>query len=174
MIHQTTCRSWLDYNFKVGWPHEVHQRKANWGYIDTNSDALPHINGRQVSRGTVWTVGGLAPRGNSIDDGRGHFVRSGTHAQVFTMPLCKRTSRSQDELGRYHDRVASALSIDRARRILDFDRRATSPRSTRNRRPNWWSASETTTWNGTEWVNGKERKSQTQSSTREEFGTNMK
>jgi hypothetical protein len=173
MIHQTTCISWLNYSSKVGWPPEIYERSANCGYIDSNSNTPPHINGRQVSRGTVWTVGGLAPRGSSIDDGRGHFVRSGTHAQVFTMPLCKRRSCSQDELGRYHDRIASALSIDRARRILDFDRRATSPRSPRSRRPSWWSASETMTWNCTEWLNGKESKSQTQKHHQRRIGTNL-
>jgi meiosis-specific APC/C activator protein AMA1 len=91
-------------------------------------------NERQVSRGTVWTVGGLAPVGNPVDDGRGHMIRSGTHAQVFTTSFSGARPNQQEDLEKYHGRVASALDIDRARRVLDFDGRATLPRAMKPRR----------------------------------------
>jgi hypothetical protein len=79
------------------------------------------VPSRQASNGTVWTVGGLAPSITGVDDGFGHFLRPGTNARVHMTPLCKTSVKEQDEREKYHGRVATALGIDRARRILDFN-----------------------------------------------------
>lgn len=110
------------------------------------------VNQRQVSRGTIWTVGGLAPSGNPVDDGHGHFVRSGTNAQFYTTPFSRSKTGPQDDTDRYHGRIASALDIDRVRRVLDFDTHATLP-SARPQKGRHQRKSVKTIWDGVEWVN---------------------
>lgn len=81
---------------------------------------LNHGGGRQVSQGTIWTVGGTAPNTSTIDDGRGHLLQSGTNARVFTTSFLEAKTSTQDDSDKYHDRVALALKIDRVRKMLSF------------------------------------------------------
>lgn len=110
---------------------------------------------RQVSGGAVWTVGGLAPAGNPIDDGHGHLLRSGTHARVFSTSFSTTKPDPADDLDKYQGRIASALDIDRVRKVLEFDQRATLPRSMPLYRAQA-QASIKTMWTGSGWANGKE------------------
>ena len=76
---------------------------------------------RQVSHGTVWAVGGVAPSaagGPAVDNGRGQLVRSGTNARLFrtTFPTAK--PRAEEELEKHGARIATALGLDRAQRVL--------------------------------------------------------
>lgn len=94
----------------------------------------------------------MAPSGNPVDDGHGHFIRSGTNAHFHTTPFSRSKTGPQEEVDRYHGRIASALDIDRVRRILDFDTRATLPRA-RPQTGRHQRKSVKTIWDGAEWVN---------------------
>lgn len=94
--------------------------------------------------------------GNLVDNGRGHFVRSGTHAQVFTTPYSGTETDIRNDLEKYQGCIALALSIDPVRRVLDFDRRATLHSGAQRRRGCRQDALLKTSWNGSEWVNDKE------------------
>ncbi|KAI6780314.1 Meiosis-specific APC/C activator protein-like protein [Emericellopsis cladophorae] len=114
------------------------------------------VTERQVSRGAVWSVGGLAPLGHPVDDGRGHMIRSGTHAQVYTTPVSRGKSTLQGDSELYQGRIARALNIDRVRKILDFSGRSTSPQASRDANGRLTKMEAETKWNGVGWVSAKE------------------
>ena len=92
------------------------------------TDALPRETGigapriapRQISAGAVWNVGGQAtaqitsPR---AADGQGGLHSSGTHAPLHIAHFLDHDTPDQD-LRRHEDRVALALGVDPATRIL--------------------------------------------------------
>ena len=93
------------------------------------SDAAPvHIDAnsiretpRQISLGAVWTVGGASaaqglPRA-AISDGRGRLLGSGTNAPFHFANFLEEGTQEQ-ELRRNENRLALALDIDQARRII--------------------------------------------------------
>jgi len=85
-----------------------------------------NLPGRQVSTGAVWNVGGsasTAPTGpmNSVPDGRGGFVGSGTNAPMHTSRFFERNSPEHDR-GRMERRLAAALDIDQTTRVLSHSR----------------------------------------------------
>lgn len=106
-------------------------------------------DGRQVSQGTVWTVGGMAPSPSTIDDGQGHLFRSGTNARVFSTSFSSLRPSAVEELERYQGRVASALSMDIVRKVLDFDGHGTFPRCAAKKLSS--AMSQRTAWTGSEW-----------------------
>ncbi|TVY83256.1 putative WD repeat-containing protein [Lachnellula suecica] len=114
----------------------------------------PSANGeRQVSVGTVWTVGGLAPFSTGVPNGRGGFIGSGTNAPMYTTPFSIARSKAQEELENHERRLAEALDIDRSARVLDFRDPSISPlRSLGNDNNRSIEAEGKTTWSGTEWV----------------------
>ena len=78
---------------------------------------------RQVSTGAVWNVGGSAattPTGpmNGIPDGRGGLLGSGTNAPMYTSRFFESNTPDQDR-GRLEGRLAAALDIDQANRVLN-------------------------------------------------------
>ncbi|KAL7914457.1 WD40 repeat-like protein [Trichoderma velutinum] len=77
---------------------------------------------RQPSQGNVWGVGGLAPATPEMDRIRRRRLPSGTTARLFTMPVAAMKSSRRDDSRFYHGCVASALRIDRIRRVLEFTR----------------------------------------------------
>ncbi|KAK3902087.1 WD40 repeat-like protein [Staphylotrichum tortipilum] len=98
------------------------------GPLDQNSiDATD----RPVDTSPAWTVG---LGGTAVNNGRGQLVRSGTNAPLFrtTFPTAK--PQSEEELDKHSARLAAALGLDRAQRVLQ-------PGYVR------------THWNGIEWVN---------------------
>ncbi|KAK4153871.1 WD40 repeat-like protein [Chaetomidium leptoderma] len=111
------------------------------GPLDQNS-----IDGneRQVDASNAWTVG---LGGTAVNNGRGQLVRSGTNARLFrtTFPTAKPTS--DEELEKHKARLAAALGLDRAQRVLEVN--LAIHRGGDYKRPSYVS----TQWNGTEWVN---------------------
>jgi meiosis-specific APC/C activator protein AMA1 len=109
-----------------------------------NSDGSP----RQVSNGNVWAVGGIAPGGTAVNNGRGQFVRSGTNARLFRTSFPTAKPKAEEELEKHEARLAEALGLDRTQRILETKvlryRSENSRIKLRNTR---------TKWNGTTWVN---------------------
>jgi hypothetical protein len=76
---------------------------------------------RQVSHGAVWNVGGPAiargmPR-PGIQDGHGRVLASGTNGPLHTAHFLDKKGSTQD-LRQHEDRLALALEIDRASRVL--------------------------------------------------------
>lgn len=85
---------------------------------------------RPSSRDNNRNAGLLAVGSNAVDDGHGHLIRHGTNAPFFTMPFIMKNSSRRDDLECYRGRVASALNIDRIRKILDFNLHLSVPRFT--------------------------------------------
>jgi meiosis-specific APC/C activator protein AMA1 len=107
---------------------------------------------RQVSHGTVWAVGGVAPSGTAVDDGRGRLVQSGTSARLFTTNFSIARPKMEEELEKHDGRLACALDINRVQRILDFDISSTFPQSRGKKSMRQSLQDLKTAWNGTEWV----------------------
>ncbi|KAK4251604.1 hypothetical protein C7999DRAFT_10583 [Corynascus novoguineensis] len=111
------------------------------GPLDQNS-----IDGNdtQLDTSTAWTVG---LGGTAVNNGQGQLVRSGTNARLFrtTFPTAK--PKSEEETEKYKTRLAAALGLDRAQRILDVN--LTTHRGLNSSKPGYVP----TQWNGTEWVN---------------------
>ncbi|CZR52594.1 related to meiosis-specific APC/C activator protein AMA1 [Phialocephala subalpina] len=113
---------------------------------------------RQVSIGTVWRVGGLAPV-NGVEDGQGRMLASGTNAPLYTTSFSTRPKTQEEEKDRHDSRLAEALELDRVGRVLDFREHAASP--TKSVDGNSFSKDQTSkaVWDGVEWVfEGPERK----------------
>lgn len=95
---------------------------------------------RQFSHGTIWGVGGVAPGttgGSAIDNGRGQLVRTGTNARLFRTTFPSAKPKAEEELEKHGARIATALGLDRAQRVLgtnllrcerDTSAQGTSPR----------------------------------------------
>ncbi|RDL40203.1 WD40 repeat-like protein [Venustampulla echinocandica] len=123
----------------------------------------PGPNGeRQVSVGTVWTVGGLAPSITGVSDGRGGQFGNGTNAPLYTTSFSAAKQIQQEDINKHEGRLAEALELDRISRVLEFREPPPSPQ-----RPAISSTcteirvKPRTIWNGTEWVtNGAEYKPQ--------------
>jgi hypothetical protein len=94
--------------------------------------------------------------GHPVDDGHGHMIRSGTHAQVFTTPISRAMSTPQTDSEIHQGRIASALNVDRVRKILDFDGVSASPQTPQGLHGRLTEVEPKTKWNGVEWVSAKE------------------
>ncbi|KAK8086083.1 hypothetical protein PG994_001057 [Apiospora phragmitis] len=109
---------------------------------------------RQVSAGSVWTVGSIAPAGGpAVDTGRGLLLESGTNAPLYRAPFASGRPRSSEDNERHEGRLAHALDINRAQRVLTFDTFSTFPRYKKKAPGQHFMSNLTTTWTGTEWVN---------------------
>ncbi|KAI8945678.1 WD40-repeat-containing domain protein [Xylaria longipes] len=106
---------------------------------------------RQVSHGAVWSVGGTAPSGAAVDGGRGRLLSSGTNARLYTTSFSNLRPKSEEDQEKHEARLALALNLDRAHRVLKFSGFSTFPRCKKKTRPPLPSAR--TTWTGTEWAN---------------------
>ncbi|EDN94789.1 hypothetical protein SS1G_10664 [Sclerotinia sclerotiorum 1980 UF-70] len=110
---------------------------------------------RQVSVGTVWAVGGVAPVSAGISDGRGGLLGSGTNAPLYTTSFSASRPKAQEDFEKHEDRLAQALDIDRIQRVFEFRDSLTTPPATpldsRSKKHNFETK---TAWNGTEWVLG--------------------
>ncbi|KAL7959037.1 WD40 repeat-like protein [Trichoderma compactum] len=92
--------------------------------LSQGGGALSNIRSeiRQPSHGNVWRVGGLAPATPEMDRSRRRPLSSSTTARLFTMSVATAKPSRRDDSRFYHGRVASALRIDRIRRVLEFTR----------------------------------------------------
>ncbi|KAK4165116.1 WD40-repeat-containing domain protein [Cladorrhinum sp. PSN259] len=114
------------------------------GPVDQNTDL--YGADRQVSFGAVWGVGGVAPGGTAINNGRGQLVRSGTNARLFRTTFPPDKPKADEERTKHGARLAAALGIDRTRRVLKTT--FTAP----EQRPTKTPLIARTEWNGTEWI----------------------
>ncbi|KAK3997041.1 WD domain-protein [Cladorrhinum sp. PSN332] len=113
------------------------------GPVDQNT--RPSDVERQVSVGSVWAVGGIAP--GAVNNGHGQLVSSQTNARLFRTTFSTEKLKHDEEIEKHGARVATALGIDRTSRVLKNiltdapeQRFTKTPLHTR------------TQWNGTEWV----------------------
>ncbi|CZT10126.1 related to meiosis-specific APC/C activator protein AMA1 [Rhynchosporium graminicola] len=108
---------------------------------------------RQVSVGTIWRVGGLAPV-SGVPDGRGGLIGSGTNAPLYTTSFTARP-RAQEDKERHENRLAEALDLDRVGRVFEFRDPTTSPLKLSAEDNGAYCGKESrTSWLGTEWVLG--------------------
>jgi meiosis-specific APC/C activator protein AMA1 len=107
---------------------------------------------RQASYGSIWTVGGVAPSGNAVNDGRGHLVQTGTTARLFRTTFSTAKPKPNEELEKHQARLASALELDQTQRVFEFDIKARS--TNRQKRGRAFSFTPRKTfWDGAQWVN---------------------
>lgn len=99
-------------------PSFLHGHDASPGPIDTNE---PSTTPRQISVGAVWSVGGptVAQGGPrpGVHNGHGGLLASGTNGPMHTAHFLDRNNSSQD-IQQHENRLALALDIDQASRVL--------------------------------------------------------
>lgn len=87
---------------------------------------------RRLSQGAVWGIGGAtAVIGDSVagvPDGRGRLLASGTNASLYSSNFLRRRD-SNGELDVHERRLAIALELDTASRVLSYNGPAISPDS---------------------------------------------
>ncbi|KAH7407215.1 WD40-repeat-containing domain protein [Cadophora sp. MPI-SDFR-AT-0126] len=112
------------------------------------------VNGeRQVSVGTIWRVGGLAPV-SGVPNGRGGLIGSGTNAPLYTTSFTAKP-RAQEDKERHENRLAEALELDRVGRVFEFRDSSTLPLKASVEEKGKSSARDLkTSWLGTEWILG--------------------
>ncbi|KAL9113280.1 MAG: hypothetical protein Q9227_002615 [Pyrenula ochraceoflavens] len=113
-------------------PHITPHFVNNSNIISLQRDNEGHIDvPRQISAGGVWNVGGRgAAQGGplpSVPDGSGGLLTSGSSAPMVTAHFLDRETAEQD-LERHENRIAVALDIDPARRVISPKIRGKSPR----------------------------------------------
>jgi meiosis-specific APC/C activator protein AMA1 len=108
-----------------------------------------------VSFGTVWTVGGLAPLSSGVQSGHGGLLASGTNAPLYTTSFLAARSNAIEEMEKHEGRLAEALELDRASRVLEFRDPSGSPlRAVYPPGSKCSKQKPKTVWKGTEWVMG--------------------
>lgn len=128
----------------------------------TLSARLRHRPGTEhrVNRGSGTGGIDVATRGGSAtDDGRGHLVRRRTNARLFTMSSLVGRLSAQDDLENYHGRVASALNIDRVRRVLNFHLRQPIPPTGSTPTPSGHAWADSILWSIGGWAPGVDKAS---------------
>ncbi|KAK4139413.1 uncharacterized protein C8A04DRAFT_40736 [Dichotomopilus funicola] len=101
-------------------------------------------NGTLVNSGAGWTSG---RGGTAVNNGRGQLVRSGTNAPLFRTTFPTTRAGSEEEAEKHRARLAAALGLDQAQRVLDIG--IATGRGDRCVRPGYVPS----IWTGTEWVN---------------------
>ncbi|KAK4178710.1 putative meiotic fizzy-related protein [Triangularia setosa] len=109
---------------------------------DQNSN---HNGDRQISHGAVWGVGGLGPGSTAVNNGRGQLVTSSTNARHFQSNFPMLQPQPNEQREKYGARIAVALGLDRAEKVL----RVSLPRQID---ANTINAHIPTKWNGVQWV----------------------
>lgn len=120
--------------------------RTTLGSVDHNSE-LESAGSLSID-GSVWSLGTIPPVTGAVDDGRGNLVQSGTNAPYFTSQFVYGTRQSDDE-HKHKGRLAAALDIDLASRLLscNLGRKAQA-----SKWQNRASGTKRTTWNGTMWA----------------------
>ena len=108
----------------------------------------------QISVGTVWRVGGVAPVGAGVSNGRGGLIGSGTNAPLYTTSFSATRPKAQQQLEKHEGRLAEALNLDRVSRVLEFRDLSSSPPKPLTPKGKLAELESKTAWNGTEWVMG--------------------
>ncbi|KAE9376087.1 WD40 repeat-like protein, partial [Stipitochalara longipes BDJ] len=109
---------------------------------------------RQVSVGTVWRIGGLAPPSLGVSNGRGGLLGSGTNAPLYTTSFSAARPKAQEETENHENRLAHALELDRVSRVLEFRDFSTLPQMHLTLKERQTDMESKTSWTGTEWTMG--------------------
>ncbi|RDW75740.1 WD40 repeat-like protein [Coleophoma crateriformis] len=75
---------------------------------------------RQISVGTVWTVGGIAPSSAGVSNGRGGMLGRGTNAPFYVSDFSDARTKAQHIQEVHEGRLATALDLDRMQRIFEY------------------------------------------------------
>ncbi|KIW06499.1 uncharacterized protein PV09_02934 [Verruconis gallopava] len=125
------------------------------GNAHRGAQILP--NSRRFGQATVWAINdSWTEAGNSVSgvpNGRGRLLASGTNAPLFSSNFLSRKD-SIAELDVHERRLAVALDLDTASRVLKYSTPRSSPESTRssNSPPNMASlGSQPRTWRDGQW-----------------------
>ena len=90
-----------------------------------------------------------------VSNGRGGFLGNGTNAPLYTTTFTAARPKAHDDTERHEGRLAEALEIDRAQRILEFRDLNPSPlRYTLNEKHHQSTMYTKTVWRGGEWIMG--------------------
>lgn len=117
--------------------HSILTRRANFQRHGVNASirrGSVTLGSRQVSAGGVWNVGGTSPVSDTVlgvSNGRGGILGSGTNAPLYTSMFLSR-SDPEAELEAYERRLALALEVNQADRVLEHSTPTSSPVA-----PNW-------------------------------------
>lgn len=107
---------------------------------------------RQASIGTVWAVGGVPPVDIGVPNGRGRRISSGTNAPLYSSSFSNAATNPEDEYERHEERLALALDLDRAQRILQLAHPGFSSGFACRQRDQYVQSDARTTWGGSEWI----------------------
>ena len=121
------------------------------GTIETNTNNNSPDAERQISYGSTWSVGGLAPMGSTVNNGHGGLVQSGTNVPVYTTTYPTWTATKSQDIQKHRDRLASALDIDRANRVLGICNKPISTPGYSSRPMRRKSFGQRTRWIGHRW-----------------------
>jgi hypothetical protein len=105
----------------------------------------------QISHGSVWTVGGLAPFSFGVSNGRGGLTGSGTNAPLYTTTFSSSIPKAEEDREKHEGRLAKALELDRTQRIHHFVDPNILPRSISMRKKHTGFETKTV-WNGSQWA----------------------
>lgn len=108
---------------------------------------------RRVSHASVWSVGGVAPSGTAVNNGRGHLVQARTNARMFRTNYSTAKLNVNEELNKHRDRLAIALDFNQTQRTFDFHTNAKSVNRPKNILKNSDQSPRKTYWDGAEWKN---------------------
>ncbi|KAG0646287.1 putative WD repeat-containing [Hyphodiscus hymeniophilus] len=135
-------------------PNFTVNRGGGASVLTFQRDAPSAIGERNVSVGTVWTVGGLAPMNVGVPDGRGRLLGTGTNAPLYTTSFSAARPKAEKEMEKHEGRLAEALQLDRVTRVLEFRDHSISLQQA-NKAVNETDVEEKKTfWKGTEWIMG--------------------
>lgn len=127
-----------------------HDRDVNLALQRSVEDYTSDLH--QVSFGSAWTVGGVAPSGTAINNGRGHLVQTGTNARMFRTNYSTAKLKVNEELEKHRDRLATALEFDQSARTLDFNINAKSITRQQMKKLSALTPRKTF-WDGSQWKN---------------------
>ncbi|PGG96777.1 hypothetical protein AJ79_09460 [Helicocarpus griseus UAMH5409] len=104
-------------------PHHLPRHVSDTSVYARNDRTPRRGSQRQISAGAVWNVGGASAATGSaplgIPDGRGGLLSTGTSAPMYLAKFLDKDTHSQ-HLKRHESRLAAALDIDQANRVLKF------------------------------------------------------
>jgi hypothetical protein len=109
----------------------AHRRVANL----VHRRVLSTLGTRQVSTGAVWNVGGPSAVSDTVigvSTGRGGMLGSGTNAPLYTSTFLNRAD-PEAELEAYERRLALAMDVDQADRILQHSPTPSTSHSMKSR-----------------------------------------
>ncbi|PGH36833.1 meiosis-specific APC/C activator protein AMA1 [[Emmonsia] crescens] len=104
-------------------PHHLPRHVSDTSVYARNDRSASRGNYRQISAGAVWNVGGTSAATGSapvgVQDGHGGLISTGTNAPMYLANFLDKDTHAQ-HLKSHESRLAAALDIDQATKILKF------------------------------------------------------